>query len=116
MKVDHMFKIDFIALNESRKFWLQFATDRIKIGPLEPEIQPAKGARRHFAGPMTSLDIMGLPPIPISLVTLYNCLLTVEKISGTQLPYRRCERRIFFINISFYDGSAGVLLPFSPVK
>ena len=28
------------------------ATNIIKIGPLEPEIQPAKGARRHYAGPI----------------------------------------------------------------
>ena len=34
--------IDFIAINESRRIQLQFATNRIKIGPLEPEIQPPK--------------------------------------------------------------------------
>ena len=49
---------------------LQFATNRIKIDLLEQEIQPAKGARRHYAGPMTSRDVIGLPPKTISLVTL----------------------------------------------
>ena len=45
LKIDRMFKIDFIALNESKKIQLQFATNRIKIGLLETEMQPAKGAR-----------------------------------------------------------------------
>ena len=92
----------FHFLNESKRIQLQFASNRIKIGPLELEIQPAKGARRYYAWPMTSRDVIGLPPVTISLVTLYNCFLTVEdytrdtqEISGTQLPYRRCERRIF---------------------
>ena len=83
---------------------LQFATNIIKIGPLEPEIQPAKGARRHYAGPMTSRDVISLPPVTISLVTLENYFLTVEdytketqEISDAQLPYRRCERRMFVI-------------------
>ena len=39
-----MFKIDFIVLNESRKRHLQFTTNRIIIGPLEPKIQPVKGS------------------------------------------------------------------------
>ena len=59
------------------------------------EIQPAKGALRHYAGPMMSRDVIGLPPVTISLVTLYNCFLTVEdytkgtqEISCGQLPYR----------------------------
>ena len=34
-------------------FQLQFATNRIKIGPLEQEIQSAKGALLHYAWPMT---------------------------------------------------------------
>ena len=51
---------------------LQFATTRIKIGPLEPEIQPAKGVRRYYAGPMTSRDVISLPLVTISLVTLYK--------------------------------------------
>ena len=45
-----------------------------------------------------------MTPATTSLVALYNCFLTVEnytkdtqEISGTQLPYRRCERRIFVI-------------------
>ena len=78
---------------------LQLVTNRINISPLEPKIQPAKGARRHYAGPMTSSDPISLPPVTISLVTLYNyCFLTVEdytkegqEISGAQLPYRRCD-------------------------
>ena len=37
-----IYKIDFIVLNEFRRIQLQFATNRIKIGPIEPEIQPAK--------------------------------------------------------------------------
>ena len=40
--------------------------------------QPGIGAQRHYAGPMTSRDVIGLPPVTISLVTLYNCFLTVE--------------------------------------
>ena len=56
---------------------LQFATNRIKVGQLKPEMQPAKCARRHYAEPMTSRDVIGLPPVTISLVTLYNCFLTV---------------------------------------
>ena len=43
-------KIDFIVLIKSRIIQPLFATNRIKIGPLEPEIQPAKGTRRHYAG------------------------------------------------------------------
>ena len=58
----------------------------------------------HYAGPMTSRDVIGLPPVTMSLVTLCNCFLTMQDytkdtqgISGTQLPYRRCERRIFVV-------------------
>ena len=95
VKIDKMFKIDFIDLNESRMIQLQFATKRIKIGPSEPEIQPAKGARRRYPGPMTSRDVISLAPVTISLVTLHYWFLTVEEytkeaqvISGTQLTYR----------------------------
>ena len=59
-KIDRVFKIYFIALNESRRIQLQFAINRIKIGPLETEMQPAKGERRHCAEPMTSRDVIGL--------------------------------------------------------
>ena len=61
---------------------------------------------------MTSREVMGLSPVTKSLVTLYNCFLTVEdntdtqKKSGTRLPYRRCERRIFvklLVVIFFYS-------------
>ena len=37
-KTENMFEIDLIVLNESRRIQLQFATNRIKIGFLEPEI------------------------------------------------------------------------------
>ena len=97
--IDRVFDIDFVALNESRRIQLQFATNRIKIGPSEPEIQPAKGVQRHYAEPMTSCDAIGLPSETISLVTLYYYFFTAkdytkdtQEISGTQLPYRRCER------------------------
>ena len=56
---------------------------------------------------MTSRDVIGLPPVTISLVTLYNCFLTVEdytkdtqKFSCGKLPYSRRERtqsRMFVI-------------------
>ena len=68
----------FYCLNECRRFQLQFAISRIKICSLVPEIQPAKGALRHYAVPTTSRDVIGLLPVTISLVTLYNCILTVE--------------------------------------
>ena len=54
-KIDKFFKIGFIAVNESRRIQLQFATNRIKISPLEPEIQPAKGCATSVRWPMTSL-------------------------------------------------------------
>ena len=86
------------------RFQLQFATNRIKIGPLEPEKQPEKCALRHYAGPITSHDFIGLPPVTISLVTLDYCFFTVEdytkdtqEISCGQLPHRRRERRMFVI-------------------
>ena len=34
--------INFLVLNQFKKIQLQYATNKIKIGPLEPEIQPAK--------------------------------------------------------------------------
>ena len=58
------------------------------------EIQSVKGALRHHDGHMMSRDVIGLPPVTISLVILYNCFLTVEdytqdtqEISCGQLPY-----------------------------
>ena len=60
MRIQKVFKIDIIALNESSRIQLQFASNRIKIGPLEPEIQPAKCARRHYAWSLTSLDVIGI--------------------------------------------------------
>ena len=51
---------------------------------------------------MTSRDVISLPPLTISFVTLNNSFLTVEdytketqEISDSQLPYRRCENRMF---------------------
>ena len=74
-------------------------------------MQPAKCAQRHFARPMTSRDVIELPPVTISPLTLYNSFLTLEdytkdtqEISGTQLPYRRRERRIFVIYSSTRDA------------
>ena len=104
----------FSRQNESISIQLQFATNSIKFGPLEPEIQRAKvGALRHYAGPLTSRDVKGLPPVTISLVTLYNCFLTVEdytkdtqEISCGQLPNRRRERtqrRMFVIYSSAHQ-------------
>ena len=51
-QIRKIFKTHFIAKDESSRIQLQFATNRIKIGPLETDIQPVKGARRHYAGPM----------------------------------------------------------------
>ena len=79
-KIVRVFRIDFIALNESRRIHLQFATNRIKIGPLKPEIQPAKGAQRRYVGPVMSRDALRLPPVTISLVTLYNCFFNCVKL------------------------------------
>ena len=70
VKIDNSSKIDFIALNQSRRIQLQFSTNRIKIAPLEPEIQHSKVARRHYALSKTSRDVIGLPPVTISLVIL----------------------------------------------
>ena len=105
-----MFKIDFIALHKSRMIQLQFATNKIKIGQLEPEIQPAKGARSHYAGHKMSRDVISLPPVKISLVTHYNFFLTVEdytketqEIWDAQVPYRR-ESRMFVIYSSSRDA------------
>ena len=111
VNIDKMFKIYFIALNVSRMIQLQFATNRIKIHSLEPDVQPSKYVRRLFAGPMASREVMSLPPVRISLVTLYNCFLTVEdytketqEISGTKLPYRHCESMMFVLHSSTRDA------------
>ena len=66
----------------------------------------------HYAVPMTSRDVIGLPPVTISLVALckYYCFLTVEDftkdthaISCGLLPYRRRERRMFVIYSSAHQ-------------
>ena len=69
-----------------------------------------QSSRRRYARLMTSRHVIVLPLVTISLVTLYNCFLTVEdytkgtqEISGTQLPYRLCERRMFVIYSSTRD-------------
>ena len=97
---------------------LQFATNRIKIGPLEPEIQPAKGELRHYAGTMTSRDVIVLPPVTISLYN--NFSLTVEdytkdtqEISCGQLPYRRSERKMFVIYSSAHQKLKRHFFPLS---
>ena len=74
---------------------------------LEPELRPAKGAWSHYAGPMTSHIVINLPQVAISLCINLQNVLTVkvhlqdtQEISGTQLPCRRRERRMFFIHIA----------------
>ena len=42
-KIRKFSKLIFCAQNESKKIQQKFATNRIKIIPLEPEIQPVKG-------------------------------------------------------------------------
>ena len=67
-------------MNVATRIQLQlFTTNRIKMGLLEPARRYSdKGARCHNAGPVTSDDVIGLPPVTISLATLYNCFLSVE--------------------------------------
>ena len=78
----------------------------------------------RWAYNMTSRDVIGLPQVTISLATIYNnyCFLTVEdytkdtrEISGTQLPYRRRQRRIFVI-IAPPVTLGGYAITFSPVE
>ena len=115
---------DCFALSESRRIQLQFATNRIKTGPFEPEIQTARGARRQYAKPMASRDVIGLPPVTISLATLYNSFMTVEdytketyEISCAQLPYRRCASTMFVIYNSARDSfHGGSHITPSPIK
>ena len=111
LKIDKMFKIDFIALNESIMIQLQFATNRIKIDPLEPVIESDKGKQSHYARPLPSRDVISLQPLTISLVTLYNCFLTMQdyaeetqEISDAQLTYRHCESRMSVIYSSTRDA------------
>ena len=65
--------IVFIALNESRRIQLQFATNRVIIG----QIRTGDTACQSCA---TSLclanDVISLPPVTISFVTIF--VLTVE--------------------------------------
>ena len=110
VKIDRMFKIDFIALNESKMIQLQFATSRLKIGPLEPEIHPVKSAWRRYVGPVTSRDVISLKTSNNITCNTYNYFLTVEdytketqKISDAQLPYKLCESRMFVIYSSTRD-------------
>ena len=88
VKIDNMFKIDFIALIESKMVQLQFATNRIKTGPLEPERQLPK-VRDVITLPMTSRDVIILPPVTILLATLYNCFLTVADYKRDTRNFRR---------------------------
>ena len=59
---------------------------------------------------MTSRDVIGMPPVTISLVTLYNCFLTVEdytkdtqEISCGQLPYRRRREVMLRLSVVLYN-------------
>ena len=80
--------------------------------------------RRHYAGPMTSCDVIGLPPVTISLVTLYNCFFTVEdftkdtqEISGSLLSFHTDVVRggsLSYIAPTVTLG--GCAITFSPVK
>ena len=74
MKIDDKYNIDFIHLCQSEKIQLQFATNRIKICPLKPEIQPAKGCVHHYARAVMSRDVIGLPQVTISLVIFFFLL------------------------------------------
>ena len=68
MKINIIFSKSILLLKKNLEgFSYIFTTNRIKIGLLEPEIQPVKGARRHYAGSMTSRNVIGLPPVTISL-------------------------------------------------
>ena len=71
-KTENMFEIDLIVLNESRRIQLQFATNRIKIGLLEPEITSL-----HWAYDVTSRHRPAAGNNIANLVILCNCFLTV---------------------------------------
>ena len=71
VKINNMLEIDFIALRKFRRIQLKLATNRIKKGILEPEIQPFKGAQCQYGRPMTSRDVIGLTPVTISLLACY---------------------------------------------
>ena len=112
-----------IVSNESIRIQLQFATNRIKIGPLKPEIQPAKGWATSL---LWAYDVTWChrPTAGNNIIfhTFY-LFLTVEvhlqdtqEISGAQfieltlytnsmaqLPYRRRERRMFVIYSSAHQ-------------
>ena len=84
-----IFKNSFIAFNRSKRIQQQFSTNRIKIGLLEPDIQPAKAvARRHYAGPMKSRDVIGLLSVTISLVTLSVVLCLRKYICKTHKKFQ----------------------------
>ena len=80
--------------------------------------------RSHYAGPMMSRDVIRLPPVTISLVALYNnWFLTVEdyteetqEISDAQLPYKRCESRMFVKIYSSAVTLGGWAITLCPVK
>ena len=95
-----------MILNELRMIQLQLETIRIKIGRLEPEIQPVKSWATSLGW---AYDVIGQPICNIIGNIFYN--LTVEvhlsdtpDISNAQLPYRRCERRNFVIYSSTRDA------------
>ena len=127
MRIDNTFKIDFIPLNEFRRIQIQFATNRIKIGLLEPEIQPSKCCATSLRN---AFDVMGQPPVAIRCVIIFVLFLTVDvhlqdtqDISEAQLPYRHIERSMFVVYSSARDSRGLCYYPisckvafFSPLK
>ena len=99
---------------------LRFATNKIKIGPLEPEINPAKFAQRHYAMPMTSHDVIGPPLSTISLVEFYNCFLTVEDILKTHKKFQTIRYHADVVRGGCFSSVAprsfGSAITPSPVK
>ena len=68
-----MFKINLIDLDELKNIISALIRKKkIEIRPLEPEIQPAQGKPRHYSGPKTSRDVIGLPLATTSLVTFFH--------------------------------------------
>ena len=102
----------------SRRIQLQFASNRIIIGSLEAEIQPVKCCSTSYAWSMTSRYVIGQLPVTCHFVTiiiwfwLSKHICKTHKLSVTQFPYRRRERRIFVI----YSSGCQLCYYPSPVK
>ena len=104
-----MFMNRFFALNTYRRIQLQFATNRIKIGPFKPEIQPGKKA----------YYVKGLPPVTLWFVNFlkfhFDCGNTSEwhtRHFNTLVPYRCCKRKIFII----YSSSVSTMVSWLPTN